>query len=93
MKWKFGMIFTKDWTCITICNVFIFHRFHNAAEEVSLNYDVVPPLSDDVQLTVEEYRNKLYEVRYWDYDVSVWEWSEILRLKTWELVSEGRYWD
>lgn len=37
-------------------------RFHNAAEEVSLNYDVVPPLSDDVQLTVEEYRNKLYEM-------------------------------
>ncbi|KAK3089406.1 hypothetical protein FSP39_003376 [Pinctada imbricata] len=36
-------------------------RFHNAAEEISLNYDVVPPLSDDVQLTVEEYRNKLYE--------------------------------
>lgn len=25
--------------------------------------DVVPPLSDDVQLTVEEYRNRLYEVR------------------------------
>ncbi|XP_022315182.2 extracellular signal-regulated kinase 2-like isoform X3 [Crassostrea virginica] len=37
-------------------------RFHNAAEEISLNYDVVPPLSDDVQLTVEEYRNKLYEM-------------------------------
>ncbi|XP_056018511.1 mitogen-activated protein kinase 15-like [Ostrea edulis] len=37
-------------------------RFHNSAEEISLNYDVVPPLSDDVQLTVEEYRNKLYEM-------------------------------
>ena len=37
-------------------------RFHNAAEEISLNYDVVPPLSDDVQLTVDEYRTKLYEV-------------------------------
>ena len=24
--------------------------------------EVVPPLSDDVQLSVEEYRNKLYEV-------------------------------
>jgi mitogen-activated protein kinase 15 len=24
--------------------------------------DIVPPLSDDVQLTVEEYRNKLYEL-------------------------------
>ena len=37
-------------------------RFHNTAEEISLNYDVVPPLSDDVQLTVDEYRAKLYEV-------------------------------
>ena len=37
-------------------------RFHNTAEEISLNYDVVPPLSDDVQLTVDEYRTKLYEV-------------------------------
>lgn len=24
--------------------------------------DIVPPLSDEVQLTVEEYRNKLYEL-------------------------------
>lgn len=64
MKWKFVIIFTKDPTYFTISTVFIFHRFHNAAEELSLNYDVVPPLSDDVQLTVEEYRNKLYEVRY-----------------------------
>lgn len=37
-------------------------RFHNTAEEISLNYDVVPPLSDDVQLTVDEYRTKLYEM-------------------------------
>ncbi|XP_076462548.1 extracellular signal-regulated kinase 2-like isoform X2 [Babylonia areolata] len=37
-------------------------RFHNAAEEVSLNFDVVPPLSDDVQLTVDQYRSKLYEM-------------------------------
>lgn len=25
-------------------------------------YDVVPQLSDDIQLTVDEYRKKLYEV-------------------------------
>ncbi|KAL8590492.1 hypothetical protein ACOMHN_011705 [Nucella lapillus] len=37
-------------------------RFHNPSEEVSLNFDVVPPLSDDVQLTVEQYRSKLYEM-------------------------------
>jgi mitogen-activated protein kinase 15 len=37
-------------------------RFHNVSEEIALNYDVVPPLSDDTQLTVDEYRSKLYEV-------------------------------
>ena len=37
-------------------------RFHNPAEERVIGYDVVPPLSDDVQLTVEEYRSKLYEM-------------------------------
>ena len=40
----------------------LLYRFHNPAEEVSLNFDVVPPLSDDVQLTVDQYRSKLYEV-------------------------------
>lgn len=38
-------------------------RFHNPSEEPNhRDTDVVPPLSDDVQLTVEEYRNKLYEM-------------------------------
>jgi len=37
-------------------------RFHNPAGEISLNFDVVPPLSDDIQLTVDEYRSKLYEM-------------------------------
>lgn len=37
-------------------------RFHNAAEEQSIGRDVLPPLNDDIQLTVEEYRNKLYEM-------------------------------
>lgn len=37
-------------------------RFHNPKEEISLNYDVVPPLSDSEQLSVDEYRTKLYEV-------------------------------
>ena len=38
------------------------YRFHNPSEERVIGYDVVPPLSDDVQLTVEEYRSKLYEM-------------------------------
>ncbi|KAI0225886.1 Mitogen-activated protein kinase 15, partial [Lamellibrachia satsuma] len=37
-------------------------RFHNPSEEIMIGHDVIPPLSDDVQLTVEEYRNKLYEM-------------------------------
>ncbi|XP_071118914.1 extracellular signal-regulated kinase 2-like [Haliotis cracherodii] len=37
-------------------------RFHNTSEELSLSYDVVPPLSDDVQRSVDEYRSMLYEM-------------------------------
>ncbi|XP_022089630.1 extracellular signal-regulated kinase 2-like isoform X2 [Acanthaster planci] len=37
-------------------------RFHNVAEEKVLDYDVIPPLDDDVQLSVGEYRRKLYEM-------------------------------
>ncbi|XP_019727462.1 mitogen-activated protein kinase 15 [Hippocampus comes] len=37
-------------------------RFHNPGKELSLHYDVVLPLDDDVQLSVEQYRNKLYEM-------------------------------
>lgn len=37
-------------------------KFHNPEEEISLDYDIVPLLDDDVQLSVEEYRVKLYEV-------------------------------
>ncbi|XP_048582518.1 extracellular signal-regulated kinase 2 [Nematostella vectensis] len=36
-------------------------RFHNPEEEPALDCDIVPPLDDDVQLSVEEYRVKLYE--------------------------------
>uniref|UniRef100_A0A667WKB0 Mitogen-activated protein kinase 15 n=1 Tax=Myripristis murdjan TaxID=586833 RepID=A0A667WKB0_9TELE len=37
-------------------------RFHNPAKEPALSYDVVLPLDDDVQLSVVQYRNKLYEM-------------------------------
>ncbi len=40
----------------------LFIRFHNPSEEITKGYDVVPQLSDDIQLTVDEYRKKLYEV-------------------------------
>ncbi|NXY24753.1 MK15 kinase, partial [Atrichornis clamosus] len=38
------------------------NRFHCPAREPSLDFDVVLPLGDDVQLSVAEYRNKLYEM-------------------------------
>ncbi|KAM9013726.1 mitogen-activated protein kinase 15 isoform 4-T5 [Ara ararauna] len=37
-------------------------RFHCPAREPSLDHDVVLPLGDDIQLSVAEYRNKLYEM-------------------------------
>ncbi|XP_029976650.1 mitogen-activated protein kinase 15 isoform X2 [Salarias fasciatus] len=37
-------------------------RFHNPAKESALNCDVVLPVDDDVQLSVVQYRNKLYEM-------------------------------
>uniref|UniRef100_A0A8B9RN23 Mitogen-activated protein kinase 15 n=1 Tax=Astyanax mexicanus TaxID=7994 RepID=A0A8B9RN23_ASTMX len=38
-------------------------KFHNPAREPSLDYDVILPVDDDVQLSVAQYRNKLYEVK------------------------------
>lgn len=37
-------------------------RFANASTEITLIHDVMPPLSDNVQLSAAEYRVKLYEV-------------------------------
>ncbi|CAD5215008.1 unnamed protein product [Bursaphelenchus okinawaensis] len=37
-------------------------QFHNPAEEPALHYDVTLPLPDHIQLSVQEYRDKLYEM-------------------------------
>lgn len=37
-------------------------RFRNTSPELELDTDIVPPFRDDVQLTVSEYRSKLYEI-------------------------------
>ncbi|XP_055076043.2 mitogen-activated protein kinase 15 [Misgurnus anguillicaudatus] len=37
-------------------------KFHNPAREPSLDYDVILPVDDDIQLSVTQYRNKLYEM-------------------------------
>lgn len=47
------------------CNyyyLFLLFRFHCEASEPVLSHVVMPPLRDDVQLSVDEYRNKLYEL-------------------------------
>ena len=37
-------------------------KFYGSGDEPALDYDVVPPLDDDVQLSIDEYRQKLYEM-------------------------------
>ena len=37
-------------------------KFHNLNNEIQLDYDIIPPVDDDVQLSVDEYRQKLYEM-------------------------------
>uniref|UniRef100_A0A673HTK2 Mitogen-activated protein kinase 15 n=1 Tax=Sinocyclocheilus rhinocerous TaxID=307959 RepID=A0A673HTK2_9TELE len=37
-------------------------KFHNPAREPSLVYDVILPVDDDIQVSVTQYRNKLYEM-------------------------------
>ncbi|XP_028819470.1 mitogen-activated protein kinase 15 [Denticeps clupeoides] len=37
-------------------------KFYNLASEPSLDFDVILPVDDDVQLSVTQYRNKLYQM-------------------------------
>lgn len=37
-------------------------QFHNPSEEPTLNYEVNPPLPDHVQLGIDDYRDRLYEM-------------------------------
>ena len=50
----------------TTANVAINHpyvaKFHNPAAERAMKKDVIPPLSDDIQLSIDQYRGKLYEI-------------------------------
>ncbi|KFO98923.1 Mitogen-activated protein kinase 15, partial [Calypte anna] len=58
-------------------------RFHCPAREPSLDHDVILPLGDDIQLSVAEYRSKLYEV------LSLTLFSQILIL--WVTCSSASY--
>lgn len=37
-------------------------QFHNPSKEIVIGRNIVPPVSDDIQLSTEEYRSKLYEM-------------------------------
>lgn len=37
-------------------------RFRNTSPELELASDILPPFRDDIQLSVAEYRSKLYEI-------------------------------
>ncbi|CAD6197380.1 unnamed protein product, partial [Caenorhabditis auriculariae] len=37
-------------------------QFHNPADEPALNYEVNLPLPDHIQLSIDDYRNRLYEM-------------------------------
>jgi len=45
------------------CSIGVFSRFHDKCDEPSLDHNVIPLLNDNVQLSVEEYRDNLYEVK------------------------------
>ncbi|KAF5298705.1 hypothetical protein FQA39_LY11715 [Lamprigera yunnana] len=62
-------------------------RFHNLSEEVEMNISVTPPLNDDVRLTVDDYRNKLYEIMSTHHHGRP---SRILLTKTLKLHPEGK---
>jgi len=40
-------------------------RFHNVADEKVIGHDILTPICGDIQLSVDEYRTKLYDVSQW----------------------------
>ena len=44
------------------CYIRVFGRFHDKDDEPSLDHNIIPLLDDNVQLSIEEYRDNLYEV-------------------------------
>lgn len=52
----------KRLTATEALNHVYIEKFRNSQQEFQLNCDVLPPFRDDVQLSVPEYRSKLYEL-------------------------------
>ncbi|VDD94711.1 unnamed protein product [Enterobius vermicularis] len=44
-----------------LCHPYV-HQFHSPVDEPALTYDVMLPLPDHIQLSVDDYRTKLYEL-------------------------------
>ena len=55
------MLLSESLTTVD-CSIRVFCRFHDKDDEPSLDHNIIPLLDDNVQLTVEEYRDNLYEV-------------------------------
>lgn len=53
---------TKRLTATEALNHVYIEKFRNSQQEYKLSCDVLPPFRDDVQLSVPEYRSKLYEL-------------------------------
>ena len=39
-------------------------RFHDPDNEPTVGHDVVPVLDDNIQVSTDQYRSQLYQVRY-----------------------------
>lgn len=63
---------------------FIIFRFHCEASEPVLGHEVMPPLRDDVQLSVDDYRSKLYELM---------SMGRKARIKYIKVHRDSRYWE
>ncbi len=65
-------------------------RFHDPEEEMELNCDVVPYLDDNVQLSIEDYRGKLYEASAVELTLLLQNWP-VCPLKRGCLLFRGQY--
>jgi len=73
------MLFNETWCNVACCQttlptglLCLCFRFHNAADEKVIGHNVVTPICDDVQLSVDEYRTKLYDVSKIFVYLSLW---------------------
>ena len=44
--------------------IHVVFRFHDPDLESVIDHEIVPPINDECQLSIEEYRSKLYDVGF-----------------------------